>query len=200
MTLENVVWHYRQFVAGREALTNYVKKSAEAADAMEFRNVTDIWPLFPSEGWRNYYLYPAPTSLWHGATRDPATLHDAWLDALVLAGRIEDNDPRNVRCLVRADGISDKPHTYHVGLVIADDKRRMSPFSQRDFVNGCFSEKNQFQMASCAMFVRQLVAHRASRGADTWLNCDMAALLAFSRGLCYRNGGFGIKDFNQRVL
>ena len=200
MELSDAIEHYRRFIAGRESETNYRKTGDEARWAMDFRSVTDRYPLYPFTGWDTFPCYPLGHPVWQAATRDAGILHDAWLEALVRAGRVDTTDPKSVRCLVRADGIADKPYTYHVGMVFADDTRKMSPFSQRDFALGCFGEKNQFQMLYCAARIRELVAHRASCGATTYLNADMTALKNLSRGLCYRPGGFGIKEFRQSML
>ena len=124
----------------------------------------------------------------------------------MLSGRPVGRDtpvPEMGRVIVRADGIADKPYTYHGGLVLADDKKRSSAFLQRDFVLGCYSEENQFHMMSMALQIRTLRDALRARGSDLWLNADMVALKNdLSRGLCYADGdgGFGIKDFNQGVF
>jgi len=166
---------------------------------MEFLRVTEAHPLYPLAGWERHNLPTETSYLFTGAYRDPAALLEAWVAACFLAGRIDTDRPEHVRVVVRADGIADKPYTYHVGLVLADDKRRMSGFSQRDFCVGKYPEKNQFAMFHCATQIGQLAAELRVRGGDLYLNCDMTALKNLSRGLNLQPGGFGIKDFNKSV-
>eukprot|EP01079_Euglenida_sp_SAG-EU17-18_P010965 gene10965-9581_t len=104
----------------------------------------------------------------------------------------------NSRLIVRADGIADKPFTYHVGIVYAEDTRKMSAFSQRDFIVGVLPEKNQFAMILCARQIGQLAVAMRNSAVAVYMNMDMAALKNLSRGVCEQPGGFAIKDFNAK--
>ena len=199
MALQEVLTEFRKFIAGRDSVTAYSKHGAPEKRAMEFLRVTEAHPLYPLAGWERHNLPTETSYLFTGAYRDPAALLEAWVAACFLAGRIDTDRPEHVRVVVRADGIADKPYTYHVGLVLADDKRRMSGFSQRDFCVGKYPEKNQFAMFHCATQIGQLAAELRVRGGDLYLNCDMTALKNLSRGLNLQPGGFGIKDFNKSV-
>ena len=189
----------RKFVTGRDSATVTGTHNKDARMAMEYRKTTDVYPLFPRPGWQKFFLPAINNRPWYGAYRDPETLMDAWAEACFLAGRLDSPVPQEGRVLVRADGIADKPHTYHCGLVLCDDEKRMSGYSQRDFVLGCYSEKNQFHMLCMASQIRTLGDALRARGSDLWLNADMVALKNLSRGLFYADGGFGYKDFNAGV-
>ena len=112
---------------------------------------------------------------------------------------MDNPDAHTHRVTVPADGTADKPYTYHVWIVLAADAKRYSAYSQRYFVIGALSEKNQFMMGFCAGKIGRLASYCRSRGVDLYLNADMTALKNLSRGLCWNPGGFGISDINQGV-
>ena len=199
MDLEDVMYEYRQFIKGRDSVTSFACHGEAERVAMSYKQVTDYYPLAPHPGYEEFCLPAYLCTPWLGAFRDPIMLLRVWRRAAYIAGRVDDPDPTAGRVLVRADGIQDKPHTFHVGLVLADDVNRMSAYSQRDFITACFSEKSQFHMMWCASQIGILSGYVRGRGGDLVLNADMVALKNLSRGLMFNPGGFSIKDFNASV-
>jgi len=199
MDLRCVLEHFSAFFRGRASFTEYLTGDEDKRAAMAYRKVSDAWPLHPWPQWDEFCLRPVNLPLHHAAVRDPVALLLCWTIAAHRGGRVDDPDAHMHRVIVRADGIADKPFTYHVGLVLAADKKRYSAYSQRDFVIGALSEKNQFMMGFCAGKIGRLASYCRSRGVDLYLNADMTALKNLSRGLCWAPGGFGISDFNQGV-
>ena len=191
--------HFAEFFSGRASFTEYVTATEDNRAAMRHRNVSDTWPLYPWPGWDEFQLRPVNLPVHSAAVRDPITLMRCWAVAAHRAGRVTDPDAHSHRIIVRADGIADKPFTYHVGLVLAADAKGYSAYSQRDFIIGALSEKNQFMMGFCAGKIGRLASYCRSRGVGLYLNADMTALKNLSRGLCWAPGGFGISDFNQGV-
>ena len=190
----------RMFVAGRDSVTAFKGHGVLETRAMEFSRVTAVHPFYPLPGWENHALPTTTHRLFTGAYRNPVALADAWGQACYNAGRVDSPYPESSRILVRGDGIADKPFTFHCGLVFADDRRKMSAFSQRDFVVGVFPEKNQFAMLFVATKIGDLVDEMRTRGSPVYLNADMTAIKNLSRGICHVPAGFGIKDFNASML
>ena len=199
MDLQVVLNSYRHYVGGRDSATAYAAHGAAERAAMAFARVTALHPFYPLPGWQEHAL---PTQTHVGFTcayRDPVALARAWYYALWRSRRVPTPDMENSRLIVRADGIADKPFTYHVGIVYAEDTRKMSAFSQRDFIVGVLPEKNQFAMILCARQIGQLAVAMRNSAVAVYMNMDMAALKNLSRGVCEQPGGFAIKDFNASV-
>ena len=196
MDTEEVMEYYKRFVMGRDSLTQYGRHGPKERMAMEFKNVTDRYPLWPHPGYEKFLLWSTAHRVFSSATREPGALLDGWVEACYLAGRIPSPHARDTRVVCRADGISDKPQTYHVGFILADDSHLMSAYSQRDFLVGVLGEKNQFHMLYGAGQIADLRRHVEAQGGLMYMNMDMMALKSFSRGLCHPRTGFALKDFN----
>ena len=139
--------------------------------------------------------YPALKS----AYRDAEELFDVWRQAAFAAGRIAHVEAAQQMIVVRGDGIEDKSSIYHLGFALGDDIHHQSPYSQRDIWIGPLDEKNQLAAFFLAKGVAALAAIARSRGCAVRHCGDWNHLLCLARGLCYKPGGFTIKNSNAGV-
>ena len=109
----------------------------------------------------------------YAAVRDPVDLMYAWAEAAGRAGRLPSTDPHGMRLIVRADGIADKPFTFHVGLCVCG---RQTPwfcvFAERFCGRGDVGGRTSSPWRTAPAAYR-LASHCASHGLELYLNSDI---------------------------
>ena len=196
-TWEDTAKRFIPFFRGRDSFTMASERDGSRDHARQYKKMCNKWPLFPIAGWDYFEMPVILKNGFNMAYRDPTRLTSLWWTALHCAGKVDDPSPTGHTVIVASDGLKDKSGLYHMGVRFVEDPGTMSRNSQRDFVVGKLSERNQFHMYCVANLLRLVYMYCVTKGIPClWLS-DYESLRAVSAGLIYAPGGACYWDVNQ---